>query len=150
VEALDGSFRWRCGEPIDDLKGTARTLDNADGAVALEPGLLSRSGFTVLDDSDSALLTEDGWVKKVDRAGVSNLYFLPATQTATISCCLRDSTGSPGGVSTPLLPSALVFVQLVEPFLSLNSRGELSVSDGFVSGERYPACRGRDRQWTGI
>ncbi|MBR1692156.1 MAG: alpha-xylosidase, partial [Lachnospiraceae bacterium] len=60
--AVYGS-NWHYGDSLKDLKGTARTLDNIDGAVELEQGLLSRDGFTVLDDSGSALLTADGEVK---------------------------------------------------------------------------------------
>src|SRR5664279_5589632 len=47
---------WRFGEPVDDLGGTARTLDNADGAVPLEPGVVSRWGYAVLDDSRTLVL----------------------------------------------------------------------------------------------
>ncbi|MGC5165590.1 TIM-barrel domain-containing protein [Luteimicrobium sp. DT211] len=63
---------WRYGEELGDaegtvagmpgLRGTARTLDEADGAVPLEPGVASRTGFAVLDDSASMLFTDDGWV----------------------------------------------------------------------------------------
>lgn len=63
---------WRYGEQVGDehgtvagmeaLRGTARTLDEADGAVPLEPGVVSRTGFAVLDDSASLLLTDDGWI----------------------------------------------------------------------------------------
>ena len=54
---------WRYGEPVEgNLLGTARTLDNVDGACPLEPGILSRHGVTVLDDSASLLLTDDGWL----------------------------------------------------------------------------------------
>jgi len=63
---------WRYGEELGDaegtvagmpaLRGTARTLDEADGAVALEPGVVSRTGFAVLDDSVSMVFTADGWV----------------------------------------------------------------------------------------
>ncbi|MDU0314177.1 glycoside hydrolase family 31 protein [Phycicoccus sp. M110.8] len=51
--------QWRFGEPVDDLGGTARTLDDVDGAVPLGPGVVSRTGIAVLDDSTSFLL-EDG------------------------------------------------------------------------------------------
>ena len=57
--AVYGS-NWHYGDVVHDLRGTARTLDNVDGEIELEPGLLSRDGFTVLDDSKSALLSEDG------------------------------------------------------------------------------------------
>ena len=53
---------WRFGRPTPNLGGTARTLDDADGAVPLEPGVLSRDGVTCYDDSRTALLTDDGWI----------------------------------------------------------------------------------------
>jgi len=65
---------WAYGDAIEDLKGTARTLDNADGAIELEPGLMSRGGFTVLDDSDTAFLTSEQWPVAKDRESV-DLYF---------------------------------------------------------------------------
>jgi alpha-glucosidase (family GH31 glycosyl hydrolase) len=55
---------WRYdGKNYGDLGGTARTLDNADGRIPIEPGILSaRKPFAVLDDSESMLFGEDGWV----------------------------------------------------------------------------------------
>ncbi len=53
---------WRFGEPVDDLRGTARTLDNIDGRLPLEPGVVSRGGVAVLDDSSSIVLEDNGWV----------------------------------------------------------------------------------------
>lgn len=53
---------WRFGQAGTNLGGTARTLDNADGRIPLDPGILSRDGFAVLDDSASLLFTDDGWV----------------------------------------------------------------------------------------
>ena len=41
------------------LPGTARTLDTVDGAAKLEPGIMSRSGVCMMDDSKSLLL-QDG------------------------------------------------------------------------------------------
>ena len=49
--------------------GTARTLDEANGSIPLEKGILSRDGFAVLDDSKTILLTEDGWVKERKQTG---------------------------------------------------------------------------------
>jgi hypothetical protein len=65
---------WRFGEVPDDLGGTARTLDRADGPVPLEPGVNSRWGFSVLDDSTSLVLTADGWVAPRD-GSKTDLYF---------------------------------------------------------------------------
>lgn len=53
---------WRFGDPDASLHGTARTLDVVDGRTPLGPGVVARGGIAVLDDSDSFLLTEDGWV----------------------------------------------------------------------------------------
>jgi hypothetical protein len=55
---------WRFGLPTASLGGTARTLDNVDGPVPLEPGVLSREGVTVYDDSRTVLLTDDGWITR--------------------------------------------------------------------------------------
>lgn len=53
---------WRYGEEPQNLGGTARTLDEVNGRCALEPGILSRAGYSVLDDSDTMLFTDDGWI----------------------------------------------------------------------------------------
>jgi alpha-glucosidase (family GH31 glycosyl hydrolase) len=73
-----GGFRsdtsvWRFGLPTVSLGGTARTLDNVDGPVPLEPGILSRDGVTCYDDSRTVLLTDDGWVAP-RRADTLDLY----------------------------------------------------------------------------
>lgn len=71
---------WRYGDPADpggrgaNLGGTARTLDDVDGATELEPGLLSRTGYAVVDDSQSLILHEDGWVSPRPAPG-TDLYF---------------------------------------------------------------------------
>ena len=65
---------WRFGDGGTNLGGTARTLDNADGAVDLEPGVVSRSGFAVLDDSRTPVLDDNGAVHP--RGGArTDLYF---------------------------------------------------------------------------
>ncbi|KAK3484938.1 glycosyl hydrolases family 31-domain-containing protein [Neurospora hispaniola] len=57
-----GTDVWRYdGKSYGDLGGTARTLDRADGRIPLEPGILSRKAYAVLDDSAS-MLFEDGWI----------------------------------------------------------------------------------------
>jgi alpha-glucosidase (family GH31 glycosyl hydrolase) len=50
-------IEWHPGMPdTGNLLGTARTLDLVEGsAVALEPGLVSRDGWTVVDDSNRPL-----------------------------------------------------------------------------------------------
>ncbi len=72
--SLDSSHTsvWRYGEPADGLGGTTRTLDEADGAVPIGGGVVSRNGIAVIDDSGSFLL-EDG-APASRRAGNRDLY----------------------------------------------------------------------------
>ncbi len=65
---------WRYGEAVHDLGGTARTLDEADGAVELDHGVISRFGYSVLEDSQSQILLDDGWIEP-RKKGVQDIYF---------------------------------------------------------------------------
>ena len=56
-----------------NLLGTARTLDTANGAVKLEPGILSRSGASMMNDSKSLLLNADGTISP--RSACSDVYY---------------------------------------------------------------------------
>ena len=96
--SVNGSI-WHYGDAIEDLKGTARTLDNANGAIPLEPGLMSVAGFTVLDDSANAFLREDGWVEPRTEEEI-DLYFLGYGHRYLL--CLQDFYRLSG--ATPLLP----------------------------------------------
>ena len=51
---------WRYGEHPGNLRGTARTLDRADGAIDLEDGVMSVNGISILDDSASVALDASG------------------------------------------------------------------------------------------
>lgn len=56
---------WRFGAPLmggswGNLGGTARTLDEVDGPTPLEPGVASRDGYGLIDDSASFLFADDG------------------------------------------------------------------------------------------
>lgn len=66
---------WYFGDTPETLKGTARTLDKADGAIELEEGLMNIRGFSIIDDSDSLLLDENGWVDQREE-GIVDMYFL--------------------------------------------------------------------------
>ena len=65
---------WNFGEAYEDLGGTCKTLDEADGARPVEKGLCSRWGFSVLDDSHTLLLDETGWVA-VRQENTKDVYF---------------------------------------------------------------------------
>ncbi|MCJ1244988.1 hypothetical protein MMC30_002189 [Trapelia coarctata] len=58
----DWSALWRYGDNGIGLGGTARTLDEANGRIPVGPGVISQSGYVTLDDSDTMLFTDDGWV----------------------------------------------------------------------------------------
>lgn len=50
---------WHYGDDNPgNLLGTARTLDEADGAVKLDYGVISRDGWAVLDDSKSCVIVQ--------------------------------------------------------------------------------------------
>jgi alpha-glucosidase (family GH31 glycosyl hydrolase) len=90
---------WNYGDSVQDLGGTARTLDNADGAIPLEHGLLSRFGYTLIDDSTSLLIEEDGLVALRAQDSI-DLYFFGYGHDYLK--CLKDFYRLSG--NTPLLP----------------------------------------------
>ena len=70
---------WRYGEEnepnyMTKLEGTARTLDGADGEIPLESGIIAATGFSILDDSKSQVLLEDGWIEP-RKKGIQDIYF---------------------------------------------------------------------------
>jgi alpha-glucosidase (family GH31 glycosyl hydrolase) len=71
---------WRYGMPTRNLGGTARTLDEVDGACPLEPGVLSRFGITAVDDSSTVLLDEDGWITQRRPGNVDVYVFAYGTE----------------------------------------------------------------------
>ncbi len=93
------SSTWRYGDAFETLKGTIRTLDRSEGEVPLAEGLLSKNGFSVLDDSASMTFTPKGWVEP-PAAGRTDLYFFGYGRDYL--ACLRDFFRLSG--PTPLLP----------------------------------------------
>ncbi len=90
---------WQYGEDFIDLKGTARTLDKADGAIELSRGLISRNGFSVFDDSNSLILLDNGWVEPRKEECI-DLYYLGYGHD--YKKCLKDFYKLSG--ETPLIP----------------------------------------------
>ncbi len=72
LETFTDGLSWRSGQELHYLGGTARTLDNADGAIELEPGIFSREGVGLLSD-DSLLFGADGELQP-RRPGTRDLY----------------------------------------------------------------------------
>jgi alpha-glucosidase (family GH31 glycosyl hydrolase) len=97
---------WCCGDrDQENLLGTTRTLDQVSGPAELEPGLMSRSGWAVVDDSDSLVFNEQGWVEpRRATPGTRDLYFFGYGRD--YQGCLRDYCRLAGKV--PLLPRWLL------------------------------------------
>ena len=91
---------WRYGDPIEDLGGTARTLDCVNEGCPLDRGVCSRWGFSVIDDSQSLLLNEDGWIG-IRNEDTADLYFFGFGYDYSEAVkALYKLTGAP-----PLLPA---------------------------------------------
>ena len=66
---------WKLGGEIaETLGGTAKTLDAVDDYIPLGDGVCSMFGYTVLNDSESMLLDDEGWIKERSNNEV-DLYF---------------------------------------------------------------------------
>lgn len=71
---IEPASMWRYGEKFEDLKGTTKTLDEANGDISIERGICSRNGFSVMDDSHTMLLNDIGWVE-VREPNTTDCYF---------------------------------------------------------------------------
>jgi alpha-glucosidase (family GH31 glycosyl hydrolase) len=72
----EAGVTWKYGKrKSGNLKGTARTLDFDSGTTRLEQGLLSKSGWVVVDDSKSLVFNDSGWLEPRKNVAARN-YFL--------------------------------------------------------------------------
>ncbi len=98
------NITWHYGDPdTGNLHGTTRTLDGVDGAIKLEPGLMSRGGWTVVDDSASLVFNAEGWLEP-RRPDAIDFYFFGYGQH--YQECLNDFFKVSGRV--PLIPRWLL------------------------------------------
>ena len=100
VDVKAAGRTWRFGDKDPgNLQGTARTLDTVSGRLRLSQGLMSRSGWAVVDDSKSLVFNADCWLE--DREGdESDLYFFGYGDA--YQDCLRDYCKVAGSV--PMIP----------------------------------------------
>ncbi len=103
IQLKASGVTWHFGDrDRHNLHGTARTLDGADGPIPLEPGLMSRAGWSVVDDSRS-LIFEEGWLElrsPVPETDYYDLYFFGYGHDYV--GCLQDYGRVAGRV--PLVP----------------------------------------------
>ncbi len=93
---------WRFGDPNHgNLKGTYRTLDERDGQVELENGLISRDGWTIIDDSQTLVFNEHGWMEQ-RKGKETNLDYYFFGYGYDFQACIKDYRKLTGAV--PLLP----------------------------------------------
>lgn len=102
VKLLASGKIWKFGDSDQgNLKGTARTLDGVNGITPLEPGLVSRQGWVVVDDSRGLVFNAAGWLEpRQAPEGTCDLYFFGCGQD--YAACLRDYCRVSG--PTPLVP----------------------------------------------
>ena len=95
-----------------NLKGTARTLDRMDGTtfikrneprheLQLEDGILSRDGWTLINDSSGLLFdnSDFSWVKERENRTVQDWYFM--AYGSDYKAALKDFTLFAGKVPLP-------------------------------------------------
>ena len=68
---------WSPGlKNIGNLKGTTRTLDDTNGEeLVLEDGIISRDGWSLIDDSKTLVFDETGWIKPRNNPKNIDWYF---------------------------------------------------------------------------
>ncbi|HAA10465.1 MAG TPA: hypothetical protein DCE41_01735, partial [Cytophagales bacterium] len=106
----DEKVTWKPGmEDAENLRGTSRTLDGMTGGIQwdgspleLEPGLLSRSGWALIDDSQNFQFDDSdwAWVQKPTESAQQDWYFLGYGHAYTQA--LQDYTRIAGPI--PMLP----------------------------------------------
>ena len=64
VKCRESGSVWYFGNTEGNLRGTARTLDGADGDIWLDEGLFGEKGYAVLNDSTSAVLMDGEFISR--------------------------------------------------------------------------------------
>ena len=100
---LDGkTVTWRPGmEDKGNLKGTIRTLDGVKGSAALEPGLVSRDGWVLVDDSERPLLDRSDWPWVVTRPRADRQDYYLFAYGHDYKMALHDYTVVAGRIPMP-------------------------------------------------
>ena len=102
ITLKENGVTWRYGQSnrhAGNLKGTARTLDGDFGSTRLEDGLISRAGWTVVDDSRSLVFNQSGWLEPRTRKQ-KDMYFFGYGND--VAACLQDFTRIAGPI--PMIP----------------------------------------------
>lgn len=91
---------WHPNDPTDaNLLGTTRTLDFINGYAPLNTGLMSREGWSVIDDSQTLVFNDDYWIEPRAANGI-DWYFLGYGHD--YKACLYDYCQISGKI--PMIP----------------------------------------------
>jgi len=75
ITLQDTGTTWQYGDHDDEnLGGTRRALDRMAGPQSLDPGLLSRSGWTVLDDGETWVFDDEWMTPRDAHPDAADLY----------------------------------------------------------------------------
>lgn len=93
---------WRPGiQDNGNLQGTTRTLDGAHGAVPLEAGLLSRTGWVLVDDTERPLFDDSDWPWVIPRPPGQRQDWYFFAYGHEYKAALRDFTRVAGKIPMP-------------------------------------------------
>ncbi len=80
--------KWHYGEKESfNLGGTLRTLDRVTGSCDIDDGICSLDGYSIIDDSKTAMVIDDGWFENRPE-NVIDIYFLGYGHNYTE--CVKD------------------------------------------------------------
>lgn len=124
--AVYGS-RWHYGDQPETLKGTSRTLDEVDGAMELQDGILSKAGYALLDDSASYLYDDESGFRARSYPEVDLYFFGYGRDYLGALKDFYHLTGQPPTLAT------LCSGKLVESLLALYQSGVYRFDGSFQS-----------------
>ncbi len=137
---------WRFGTEPADLGGTARTLDEADGAIPLEPGVASRTGYAVIDDSALVLLRRRGLGRPAPARAARTCTCSPTATTTS----RRSGRCTRCPARTPVLPRwalgnwwSRYYPYTADEYLALMTRFRAEGLPFSVERPRHGLARGR-------
>ncbi|MCJ7694831.1 MAG: DUF5110 domain-containing protein [Anaerolineaceae bacterium] len=102
IEFKNNGYIWHFNDSnYSNLGGTYRTLDETDGPVELDNGLNSLSGWSVINDSETLVFDESGWLIPRDKSSNYQDFYFFGYGKDYLSC-IQDYQKVSGQV--PLIP----------------------------------------------
>lgn len=101
TEGKKGSWDLSVNDTVNFLPGTRRTLDKKNGEANLAPSVLSRSGFTFIDDSKSPLFDNSEYPWVVGRDSVKHLDYYFMVYGNNYKRALADFVKAAGNIPIP-------------------------------------------------